>query len=192
MRGYDTVAYAKSRLVETIVRREKVPVLILDVGGTDSNITIFYNELLGEKSHIKEAPLSEFNLDPVSLGYVNHKGYAHYLMRTPMRRDWRQGLRMLNIVDAEGMNPRLISYKSIAQTILGNFPTFKSSLTALTKEKVSSIAFHKDFSINKQGVLTHKGMFPIGAVDISNGNVMINDNTNWVREAFEEAMELAG
>jgi hypothetical protein len=190
MRGYDTVAYARTRLLETIVMREKQPVMILAVEGVDDDIELIYNPILESKGMLDKDKLSNFDLNPVSLGYVNHKNYAHYLMRTPMRKDWRQGLRMLNIVDAEGSNPRLISYRSMAQTMMGKFPTFKSTLNTLSKGyEQLSLAFHKDFSIKKEGGLEYKGIFNIGSVNMDNGNVLIEQS--WVREAFEEAMEKA-
>lgn len=190
MKSYDTVAYARTRLVETIVMREKEPVMIMSVDGEDNNILLTYNPILASKGVFSQDKLSNFDLNPVSLGYVNHKGVAHYLMRTPMRKDWRQGLRMLNVVDAEGMNPRLISYRSMAQTMMGKFPTFKSTLDTLSRGRdYIAQAFHRDFSISRDGVLQYKGIFNVGNVDMSNGSVLIEKN--WVREAFEEAMEKA-
>lgn len=191
MKSYDTVAYARTRLIETIVMREKQPVMIMVVDGEDDDILLGYNPILEGKGEIRFDKLSNFDLNPVSLGYVNHRGVAHYLMRTPMRKDWRQGLRMLNVVDAEGMNPRLISYRNMAQTMMGKFPSFKSTLETLNRaDNYLSQAFHRDFSIKRGGDLEYKGIFNVGNVDMSNGSVLIEKN--WVREAFEEAMETAG
>jgi hypothetical protein len=192
MRGYDTAEYAASRLVETIIRHDGIPVMVQSVGnGVNGEITVGITNLMeDDPSYI--VPLSECDINPVSLGYVNHKKSAHYIMRAPMRRDWRQGLRMLNIVDAEGMNPRLIPYRTIAQTIMGSFPSFKSCLDRLnSKEKIEEMAFNRDFAVNREGDMKYKSLFTIGKVDMTNGNLLIGDNFNWVREALEEQMEAA-
>lgn len=190
MRGYDTAEYAASRLIETIICHDKTPVMVNSVGMDGDKIDLIVTNLL-EDNDPYHVHLDECDINPVSLGYVNHKKYAHYIMRAPMRRDWRQGLRMLNIVDAEGMNPRLIPYRTIAQTIMGSFPSFKSCLDRINgKERIEEMAFNRDFAINREGKLRYKGLFSVGTIDMTNGNVLIGDNFNWVREALEEQMKM--
>lgn len=192
MRGYDTVDYAKSRLVETIIMKgSKEPIMVLAVQGTNDAIEVVYNSLLDSKDELGKCLLSECDINPVQLGYVNHRATAHYIMRSPMRRDWRQGLRMLNLVDSDGANPRGLSFKSIAQTIINSYPTFKSAIEKVNTKDIRSIAFHRDFSMTKEGSLEYKGFLQAGKIDMTNGSVLIGDNTNWIREAFDEAMETA-
>lgn len=192
MRGYDTAEYAASRLIDTIIMYDKEPVLVHRVGTTDDRISLRCTKLLDEEDKMIEVYLSDCDINPVSLGYVNHKKNAHYIMRAPMRRDWRQGLRMLNIVDVDGASPRGIPYHTIAQTIMGNFPTFKSSLDRLNgKDKIQRIAFSRDFSVDLTGILTYKGMIDVGNVDMNNGSILINDNCNWIGEALDESLEAA-
>lgn len=192
MRGYDTVDYAKSRLVETVIRLNGSPIMVLGVRGEDNDITVEYNDLMNDGVY-GVAKLSDCDLNPVSLGYVNHKKSAYYIMRTPMRRDWRQGLRMLNLVDAQGAQPRLVSYSSIGHTILGKFPSFKETLSMLsTKTRApKSVAFHRDFAVDVEGKMEYKGFVDAARINMDNGNVTMNDNTNWLAEAFNEAMENA-
>lgn len=192
MRGYDTAEYAASRLVETIIMHKGQPVLVHSVGTVDGDITVRCTALDDELESVIEVSLSECDINPVSLGYVNHKKTAHYIMRAPMRRDWRQGLRMLNIVDVEGSSPRGIPYRVIAQTIMGKFPTFKSSLERLnSKDKTERIAYCRDFSIAMNGMLTYKGMLDVAKVNMDNGSIHINDNCNWIGEALDESLEVA-
>ena len=193
MRGYDTVEYAKSRLIETIIRLNGSPVMVLGVHGTNDSINVEYNDLINDGTY-GIAKLSDCDLNPVPLGYVNHKKSSYYIMRTPMRRDWRQGLRMLNLVDAEGAQPRLVSYASIGQTILGKFPSFKETLGMLSSKgryPIKSLAFHRDFAIDVEGKMEYKGFVDAARINMDNGSVTMNDNTNWLAEAFDEAMENA-
>jgi len=136
--------------------------------------------------------LTELNLDPVPLGYVNFDGLAHYLTRAPMRRDWRQGLRMLNIMVPNGGQPRAIPYRTIANTIIGKYPTFNSALDKLNKTTNSSraLAFCRDFAMTREK-LCYKGVFDVGSVNMDNGNIEINRKFDWVREALEQNMEKA-
>lgn len=192
MRGYDTAEYAATRLVDTIIMHNNEPILVHKVGMIDDQISVRCTRLLDEEDKVMEVYLSECDINPVSLGYVNHKKNAHYIMRAPMRRDWRQGLRMLNLVDSEGASPRGIPYRTIAHTIMGSYPTFKSSLERLnSKDKILRMAFSRDFSVTREGDLTYKGMIDVGKVDMNSGSILINDNCNWVGEALDESMEAA-
>lgn len=191
MRGYDTVEYAASRLVETIIMYQGDPIMVRRVGyiGSPENITIEGTSLINSTEY--QVKLEDCDINPVSLGYVNFNKTATYISRAPMRRDWRQGLRMLNIMDVEGRNPRLIPYRVIANTIMGRYPSFKNSLDSLNSNKAERVAYCRDFSITNEGVLTYKGLIDVGIVSMDNGNVLINDNTSWVREAFDESLEAA-
>ena len=192
MRRYDTAEYAATRLVDTIIMHNNEPVLVHKVGMMDDQISVRCTKLLDEEDKMMEVYLSECDINPVSLGYVNHKKNAHYIMRAPMRRDWRQGLRMLNIVDSEGANPRNIPYRTIAHTIMGRFPSFVSTLERLnSKDKIVRMAFSRDFSVTNKGSLTYKGLLDVGTVNMENGSILINDNCNWIGEALDESLEAA-
>lgn len=191
MQTYDTAEYARTRLVETIIRYKGLPVMVHDCQTSGKDILVFYTFISGDDDGIHQANLDEFNLDPVPLGYVNHKNYAHYLTRAPMRRDWRQGLRMMNMFDPDGANPRQLGWKAVAETIVGKFPSFSNTIGRLQSnpERSSKIAFNRDFSLDNKGVIEYKGMFKIGEVGLDNRFVTIADKFSWTREAFEEAME---
>ena len=190
MKSYDTAEYAKSRLVETVIRHGNVPVMVYDVGvhSLTNKIIVKYQPIMTE-SDIAEDEIDNFNLDPVQLGYVNYKNFAYYLTRMPMRKDWRQGLRLLNVVGPDGDRPP-VPLKTIAETIIGNFPSFKSCLDKLNSKKtIKSMAFCRDFSVSTEEI-QYKGVFPIGKVDMENGNIHINDGMSWIREALDEALEI--
>lgn len=190
MRGYDTVEYAKSRLSETIITHQGQPYFVSQVGGTNDKIIVVLTSLVEDK--IITANLDECDINPVRLGYVNHKLMSYYIMRAPMRKDWRQGLRMMNIITPDGENPRAIGWKSIAETIMGKYPKYHDAITQVSKPaSIKKMAFSRDFSINRIGEIEYKGMFPIGSVNMENGNVLIHDNMNWVADAFNETMENA-
>lgn len=192
MRSYDTVEYASTRLIETIITHENIPILVTGVGGIDEKIELNAYELSDEDNTVKSYYLDDCDLNPVKLGYVNFKKGTHYLTRVPMRKDWRQGLRMNTILTAQGDKPAMIPYHVIANTIMGKFPSFKECLERLNQSKlkgVQSIAFCRNFSISKEE-LTWKGLFSVGSVNMENGNIHINDESSWVREDLDENLEL--
>lgn len=192
MRSYDTAEYARSRLIETVIRHGNKPVMVYDVGvhSLTNKIIIKYQDIMNSDEVMLEDEIDNFNLDPVPLGYVNWKNYAYYLTRMPMRKDWRQGLRLLNIVLPDGDRPP-VPLKTVGETIMGNFPSFKSCLDKLNSKKtIKAMAFCRDFSVSTQEI-QYKGMFPIGKVDMENGNIHINDGMSWIREALDEALEIA-
>lgn len=195
MRGYDTAAYAASRLVDTIILYDGAPVIVRTVKSSDAGtgIAVTFTEILDPTEKVKTDDISKFNLDPVRLGYVNYRKDPVYLTRAPMRRDWRQGLRALNIYDADGNNPRMIPYHVIAQTIMNRYPTFASILETMSSPlfEHGGLAYHRDFCLSREGRLKYKGMFAVGQVNMDNGDVVIDADYSWVGEAFNESMEAA-
>lgn len=195
MRGYDTAAYAASRLTDTIIMLDGAPVLVRAVNSSKagSGISILYEEILDPAAGTKKEDISKFDLNPVRLGYVNYRRDPVYITRAPMRRDWRQGLRALNIYDVEGNNPRMIPYHVIANTIMNRYPRFESVLNSLSMagSPEFGLAYHRDFAINREGKLSYKSIFDVGKVNMDNGDVVLNDNFAWVGEAFNESMEAA-
>lgn len=195
MRGYDTAAYAASRLVDTIILYDGAPVIVRTVKSSDvgTGIAVTFTEILDPTEKVKTDDISKFNLDPVRLGYVNYRKDPVYLTRAPMRRDWRQGLRALNIYDADGNNPRMIPYHVIAQTIMNRYPTFASILETMSSPlfEYGGLAYHRDFCLSREGRLRYKGMFAVGQVNMDNGDVVIDADYSWVGEAFNESMEAA-
>lgn len=196
MKGYDTAAYAATRLNETVIRHKDDPVMVVQCtpGKRQSDILVYHRKLIDDDGSMISAPIDEYNLDPVPLGYVNHGANATYLTRMPMRKDWRQGARMINIVDPNGYNPSRIGMHQIAVTIKGVFPTIRETLNELNKRLSRPTrlrAFSRDFAISEDSKLMYKGLFEVGTVNMENGGLLVHDNFGWVREALEESMENA-
>lgn len=190
MKGYDTAAYAATRLAETVIRLKGVPVLVTTCEQNGKNILVHYTHIM-EDAPPSANVIEDFDLDPVPLGYVNFGGKASYISRMPMRKDWRQGMRMSNIVDTSGYNPTRMPLRVICQTIVGDFPSFDRAIAGVTRKSraASSVAFHRDFAVTADGKLEYKGIVKAGEVNLEDASVSIPQNMNWIREAFAEAME---
>lgn len=192
MKGYDTADYAATRLNETIIRLGDEPVMVLACHQSGKNIMVTYSHIM-EDMPPSEAPLEAFNLDPVPLGYVNFGGRAVYMTRMPMRKDWRQGMRMSNIVDHSGSAHNRLGFKVLGQTIMGKYPTFERVIEGLNRKSKppEGIAFCRDFSIKQGGLLEYKGFFNVGLVNLQDASTTIDPKYEWVREAFNESVEIA-
>lgn len=191
MKTYDTVSYAKSRLDGTIISKDGYPILVSEVFGTDDNIMVLYTDIHSDKDKsLKECTLDSCDINPVKLGYVNYRKNAVYVMRPPMRIDWRQGLRVRNLITSHNEYDRNIPQNVLARTIRNEYPTFENCLEKLSSGD-TSIAYHRDFSINKNSILTYKGKIDIGNVNFDNGNISINQGFDWVQEAMNESLEAA-
>lgn len=175
--------YAHSRLHETIVRRGEVPVWVY---GVRAGMVVQYVELsqIGSEEP-KECPIDELNLQPVPLGYCNYNKHATYLSRMPMRRDWRQGLRRGNFIGIGAVDPNRIPYESIAQTIIGDYPTFNGALTAV--KKVKSVAWHRHWAMDSDLRVFYKGRVRhIGKV--VEGVVILEPSYTYLNEALKESL----
>lgn len=192
MKTYDTAEYAATRLNETIVRLNGLPVMVLACNHDGNQIMVTYHSIMDDVPP-QVAPLSAFNLDPVPLGYVNFGAKAIYITRMPMRKDWRQGMRMTNIVDPLGQAHTRMSFRVIGQTIMGKYPTFERAIESLNRKTKppEGIAYSRDFSIKGGGLLEYKGYFNVGVVNLHDASITIDPKFEWVREAFNESMEIA-
>lgn len=193
MKGYDTAEYAATRLNETIVRLNGQPVMVLACTQGVGGIIVTYHSIMDDVPP-QDAPLDQFDLDPVPLGYVNFGARAVYITRMPMRKDWRQGMRMTNIVDPQGSAHTRMGFKVLGQTIMGKFPTFERAIESLNRKTKppEGIAFCRDFAIKQGGILEYKGFFDVGMVNLQDASITIEPKFEWVREALNENMEAVG
>lgn len=157
----DDVEYADGRLRGTIVRVDCEPVFVNEVISVKGEVHIqgFY---LADRSEVS-TPITNVNLEPVPLGYVNTFFGARYLCRRPIRNDWRQGLRDYNCVNERGENVlNEVPLENLRETILGIYPSFD---LAVRDNSGKSIAFSRNFALTKDKTLLYKGK-PVGVKDI--------------------------
>lgn len=187
MLNYVNANYANKRLVGTIVTVKNKAAHIIEYGL--KNVT--YTELLTNEP--KTAPIKDMDITPVKLGYVNMpRGFVSYIMRTPKREDWKQGLRpsTMRLVTEKGFElyPEEIPYNLLAKTIEGIFPKFKEVVKIIYQGEASSIAFNRSFAIQKDKTILYKGEYKIGEILNEKGVYRIFDGFEWSREELEEAI----
>lgn len=172
--------YANSRLSESVVRYNDVPIMVHAI---NNDGRVEGSSLVD--GHGINCNLDELDLVPVQLGYVNYDGRAHYVMRKPVRRDWRQGLRHNNMVSDTVPVPAL-PWACVAKTINNEYPTFEQARLMLKgKRGVTSIAWCRDFAIVKGWKVIHCGD-TVGS--IVNEKVVLDEAFQYLKEALEETL----
>jgi hypothetical protein len=153
---YNNVEYAMGRLNDTIVNSSKGPVYIKKVYDTTSVIedtlcSVVYLQTEGS-GRVK---LTDIDLKPVELGWVNVGQDSSFMTRKPARR-WRQGLSVDNISFLGGGGFMSFPFKEMFNTIMGIYPTIEDSKEFL-KAWMKKVAFSRDFSLDKGKNLWYQG-----------------------------------
>lgn len=199
MRNYSSPAYAHERLAGTIARVNDRPAMIGKI--TAKKVQFQPLDTLNIDAHQEEAPIEQLDINPVPLGYCNCKGTdAVYLMRQPVRRDWKQGLRfqtLLALQNSRFINSNTVRYEDIAKTIIGDYPKFGDifeSVCTFKKLKANSIAFSRTFAIRSTFEVVYKEQFIIGKLDLNanpekGGVIDIDPKMEWVIEELEASVK---
>jgi len=192
MRNYDSEAYAVNRVVGTFVRRKDgTAVEVLQIAQKQ----VVAKELLSGKDVIFN--YDELDINPVPLGYANTNGTSPYLVRSPMRNDWKQGARWKNIrwieftKDDDLRVREKIPSKVLGATIQGIYPTYGDTVKALTngKERIFSKAWCRHFAMDIEWNIYHRGKYLIGRmIDPVRREYKLADDYWWTKEALEESL----
>jgi len=183
---WDNQKDAMNQLEGTIVRKGRNPVRVIDVEGRGKDLVITFTYL--RSGRIGRCPITEINVKPVQLGYINTDGSSYYLARQPNRR-WKQGLdggNLLSIVDMRSTVFRLDNSRRItalADTIMGKYPTLEAARSAVGSGLASRVAFSRSFAISKNA-LFYKGR-QVGIVNNKFG-IRLNDADFYLKELLEE------
>jgi len=170
----DNPAYAKMRLQYTIVRVGLEPFKVTGILGQRDEefepevededifdppqekevvVAKYTGALLCEGYYLKESrklhqvEVDSLNLEPVSLGYVNVEDRAIFVVRKPMRQDWRQGLRRENYTFLGDMGWDELPEKELRNTILGKYPSLEEAKAITIKNNKASVAFSRNFAL---------------------------------------------
>ena len=193
MKNYDNLEYAKGRLIGTVVR----------VGGKAVHIdgltktTVVYTDFIEGKPGVGK--VSDMDITPVPLGYCNTNclGWdtTTYLVRYPVRKDWRQGLRhatLKTICNRDKMTSDMIPWADVFRTINGEFPKFEEVINLIQKNRnIKSRAYCREFAVYNDLTIWYKEQYCIGIVTDPKGRdgfVEIKEEFEWVRDAFEASV----
>ncbi len=107
-----------------------------------------------------------------------------------MRKDWRQGLRPVNMRIAATNMKAAPHYPDLVQTILGKFPKLEECFGLVQKKGVKSRAFSRNFNVLKEGKLEFKGRWVVGDIT-PDKKFNLLPAFDWTRELLEEELVVA-
>lgn len=179
-------SYAKTRLEGTWVKYNKEPVFVERIDGCNSCLVLPMKPN-GDYGIEFVVNMDDLDLCPFNLGYANLGDVALYVSRQPMRRDWKQGLRVENIVVSANGEPTTryrIRSKGFYDMFMGTYPDFKQ---ALTKSKaLGSCAWHKHWAATTGQVLQYKHGEVVGS--IVNGKPVLDKGFEYLKESLQESL----
>lgn len=166
---YETVDEIKARLEGTVVMYDNQPVYIQKVSLPDREdadekkeiARVYFHELplnvredapAGGKAIRKFLSSKKFDLTPFKMGYMNYKGNAVYVDRTPVRQ-YKQGLSAgtANMSDVTGMPAQGISFShliaspSFVDMVHNKYPRFQD-VGDMIDNKTKSVAISRNFA----------------------------------------------
>lgn len=180
MKTYEEAEYAANRLNETMVMLNGRAFFVNHIDIEEAVVTGIVYEPMAKRAHCQ---LHELDITPVQLGYVNDDVACTYLVRAPMREDWRQGLRHNSMRTSDGRRADHISWNSIAATVENKFPSIKEAIQQVADRML--VAFSRSFAISNQGGVFYKDMF-VGNIDLFTGTITLLPKFEWLNETLEE------
>lgn len=153
---YESIEYARSRLVGSVISIKNRPCTILSV---DYNRELFFTDLVDKEEKFISMDSKEVDLTPIALGYMNFRDGAVYACRIAKRR-WKQGIDKAGAMLSKPMNrgENWVDSKEFLACYYNEYPAFEDAYTQ-AKESGVSVAFHKKWAINGHGELFYRGKF---------------------------------
>lgn len=144
MRFFTEPHYARQAFANCLIRIGESPVWIGDFNGWS---TSFYYPLNSKKTFIEDIREVKhlLNIEPVPLGYVNHKNGASYVRRAGARQ-WKQGLNRDNLRGPVINKGVLLKSKELARTIKGKFPSYDEAYNIYSRTGKSR-AFSREWAL---------------------------------------------
>ncbi len=183
---YGNLEYARQKLLNTVIKWGDKAVYVIEVNGSDQNIIVVSRTLSGRQV---EAPIEQYTLRGFKLGYINSDEGAFYLVRVPMRSDWRQGLRERNCFFTTGGPQSNPSRERLMRALEATYPSFTDALSKVRNEG-GSVAFSPSFCLSRRGKqvrLYYKGYKKIGTI-LDSGLFNISDKFRYLNKLVEGAV----
>jgi hypothetical protein len=180
---YQDADYAISRLHETIVLFGDTAVKVRCV---EDDLDCTVKEVLTGKSHI--VPLAELNVTDLPLGFCMNPetGSLKYIVRKPLRRDWRQGLRRSNCQDllGRGIDSYDIARSLEADSVVKYSQGIKSGSSTLVISRDFALKVRRGGGYNIQ----YKWYGKVGS--IKDGVITLEQKSEYLRRELEELCQL--
>lgn len=181
----DDYEYARDKLTGSYIQHENVLAEVVEVF-SDCRVV-----LMGLDGREFIANLSELNLEPPKLGYVNMNPFACYVSRMPVRH-FRQGFRRNTIRATNSLlgNMGIHIDKSFLNCYKNIYPDLDHAVESVYNEESSSKAFSKNFAVSRMEELIsldYKGR-QVGRVNTKTQDVTLDNNFLFLEEVLEACL----
>jgi hypothetical protein len=200
---YDNADYAASRLRNSMLFTKKYgkkkPYHIDNVSAARSGRLIAGCHLLVKNDTGKGTtmPLDEFDLSNSQLGYVQLDTEVLWLSRSPNRRNYRQGLRVDNILSMvyNGRSSGLqhatrggapLGLREIASAISQDYTSFFDALE-MSEDVFKAVPFSNDFAVYGGDKLLYQNMYAVGSIT-DNKEAVLGEPFACLAELLEAAI----
>lgn len=179
----DNLDYARGRLEGTVVMLFGEPIEVKEID-YDGAVRV---RRLKDPDEYFYCNLSDLDLvGQNKLGYVNYGPGAYYLMRKPLRNDWRQGLRMSNVCFQGEEGFGRFPFNELRDTILGNYPSFVEASGRINSGPCYRVAFSRCFALGDGNKIYYKQRL-VGSYDKI---VTLFEHFKYLTEHLEEILEV--
>lgn len=178
----DNIEYARTRLLGTVVMLDKEPVLVEDIDMDCETEILYLKDGSHSTCHVDDLDVVGQN----KLGYINYEGYSYHMVRKPLRNDWRQGLRMGNMVFTGEQGFYEVPSFQLRATILGLYPTFQQAAEGVLGGHARKTAFSRHFAVNDEGYVLYKER-TVGKFDKL---IDLQEKFKYLTEYLNEVMEV--
>lgn len=181
---YDTVDYAKQKLVGTVVRLNNgEPIRILDV--VDKMLVVFVK--CPDEEQAKTTDFKNIDISSPPLGFINTKKGAFFISRIPKRNDWRQGVRSENCskVAVSALGGGRLTTNEIMAAIVGpkEQPFWKATEEAKGLCGLS-LAIHRHWAITNLNI--YYKWDKVGSYNTTTGEISFNKDYAYLESRFYE------
>jgi len=183
--------YVNMRLQGTVVRdiRVKKLTVVSSVGYSEEGLNATCVGLSQKVEYTVE--LSDLDLTSPPLGNIVFDGEVLYISRQPKRNDWRQGLRIQNLLyTRRGRTKRWEDndwFLSLHVPIFNLYKSYRECVDLIDSGFSDEAAFGRIFSLDKGKSLWYKQRMKVGKD--KNGTPTLKKNFSWLQEALDDELK---
>lgn len=187
---------------DSLIRHKGIPVIVKSINRAERNILkAEYFNIVTLDYYWDTFNEEDCDFKPVRLGYVNHRGFALYIFRRPVRR-FKQGLSSENMgyvrtdakmnLDRDGLlrfrsaseDVMGLQAKGIYNTINNVYPSLKDAIS-MFEDQAYEVAFDRQFSIFRDMSILYKGKL-VGVYDTYHDLIKFKPGFEYLEKALRK------
>jgi len=187
---YPEKSYAESRLLDCVVRVIDSGCPALFQGFSDLKAVVIKADFDSLKTPLVEEDLDNIQISHFPLGFSLISGCTYYVLKTPSRAAWKQGLYCKNVryfaySNQEGyftsITGRNVDTRDFIPPFLDHYPTMSQALTMLDSNDFPSVPIDRNFCLDHKMNLFYRTS-SIGKFNREKGVLSIKRKFEFLKE----------